>query len=193
MNAALATVRELSHVRPALIHGDLHAGNILCADREPWPAIDPKGMWESASPPNPSSPRRMIERALDTGVPAAWATGDEIYGNNPHLRTTLERRQLGYVLAVSSTDRVPTLGGLQRADHLAMKIPKQARPGRPSAPAGPPRPPDRRTRPLPLLLAPAVVVVHPRQARWTALVHLAPTPPSPRPPQLLPRQAALQP
>lgn len=42
--AAAATVRELGAVQPdILIHGDLHPGNILRADREPWLAVDPKG------------------------------------------------------------------------------------------------------------------------------------------------------
>ncbi|WP_431045430.1 aminoglycoside phosphotransferase family protein [Streptomyces sp. P1-3] len=44
LDAAVATVRELGRVQPeSLIHGDLHAGNILRADREPWLAVDPKG------------------------------------------------------------------------------------------------------------------------------------------------------
>ncbi|MFD5114680.1 aminoglycoside phosphotransferase family protein [Streptomyces sp. NPDC058391] len=44
VDAAAATVRELGRVQPdILIHGDLHARNILRADREPWLAVDPKG------------------------------------------------------------------------------------------------------------------------------------------------------
>jgi streptomycin 6-kinase len=44
VNAAVATVRELGRVQPdTLIHGDLHARNILRAGREPWLAVDPKG------------------------------------------------------------------------------------------------------------------------------------------------------
>ncbi|MFJ2879185.1 aminoglycoside phosphotransferase family protein [Streptomyces sp. NPDC086796] len=44
VEAAVATVRELGHDQPdTLIHGDLHARNILRADREPWLAVDPKG------------------------------------------------------------------------------------------------------------------------------------------------------
>ncbi|CAM5353285.1 IS701 family transposase [Streptomyces olivaceoviridis] len=74
----------------------------------------------------PQLARQMIERTLDAGVAAAWAAGDEVYGDNPHLRAALERRQLGYVLAVSSTHRVRTPAGGQRADHLAKKIPKRA-------------------------------------------------------------------
>ncbi|SOD64352.1 streptomycin 6-kinase/streptomycin 6-kinase [Streptomyces zhaozhouensis] len=42
--SAIATVRELGHDQPeVMVHGDLHAGNILRAAREPWLAIDPKG------------------------------------------------------------------------------------------------------------------------------------------------------
>ncbi|MFI7357619.1 aminoglycoside phosphotransferase family protein [Streptomyces avidinii] len=44
VDAAVATVRELGRTQPdILIHGDLHARNILRADREPWLAVDPKG------------------------------------------------------------------------------------------------------------------------------------------------------
>jgi streptomycin 6-kinase len=44
VDAAIATVRELGAAQPdILIHGDLHGGNILRADREPWLAVDPKG------------------------------------------------------------------------------------------------------------------------------------------------------
>jgi SRSO17 transposase len=74
----------------------------------------------------PQLAQQMIERALDAGAPAAWAAGDEVYGDNPKLRAALEARGLGYVLAVSCTHRVPTAAGPQRADHLARKIPRQA-------------------------------------------------------------------
>ncbi|MGW0881885.1 aminoglycoside phosphotransferase family protein [Streptomyces sp. NPDC002671] len=44
VDAALATVHELGRAQPdTLVHGDLHARNILRADREPWLAVDPKG------------------------------------------------------------------------------------------------------------------------------------------------------
>ncbi|MGW4456554.1 aminoglycoside phosphotransferase family protein [Streptomyces albidoflavus] len=45
LDAALATVREAGRHRPAtMVHGDLHPRNILRADREPWLAVDPKGL-----------------------------------------------------------------------------------------------------------------------------------------------------
>src|SRR5205823_8163305 len=34
----------------------------------------------------PELARRMLERALDAGAPAAWVTGDEVYGSDPGLR-----------------------------------------------------------------------------------------------------------
>lgn len=44
VDAAVATARCLGSDQPdTLVHGDLHAGNILRADREPWLAVDPKG------------------------------------------------------------------------------------------------------------------------------------------------------
>ncbi|GGV07636.1 hydroxyurea phosphotransferase [Actinomadura cremea] len=45
VDAALATVRELGRDQPeTLVHGDLHPGNVLRAEREPWLAVDPKGV-----------------------------------------------------------------------------------------------------------------------------------------------------
>lgn len=44
VDAARATIRDLGRSQPdLLVHGDLHARNILRSDREPWLAVDPKG------------------------------------------------------------------------------------------------------------------------------------------------------
>ncbi|MFE6555182.1 IS701 family transposase [Streptomyces sp. NPDC057746] len=74
----------------------------------------------------PQLAQRMIEHALDAGTPAAWAAADEVYGDNPALRSALEARGLGYVLAVSCSHHVPTPAGPVRADRLAKKIPRRA-------------------------------------------------------------------
>jgi SRSO17 transposase len=58
----------------------------------------------------PPLAQRMLERALSAGVPAAWITGDEVYGNNPALRQALERRKQSYVLAVACTHTVKVDG-----------------------------------------------------------------------------------
>src|SRR5512142_175524 len=100
----------------------------------------------------PKLARRMIARALDAGCPAAWITGDEVYGADPGLRADLERRQAGYVLAVAASHQVTTAAGSCRARQLAaacpagpgsaapqVKAPRATAtmtgPGRPSTPA----------------------------------------------------------
>lgn len=50
----------------------------------------------------------MLERALDGKVPAAWVTGDEVYGSDSKLRRALEARPQGYVLAVRSNQYLTT-------------------------------------------------------------------------------------
>jgi SRSO17 transposase len=50
----------------------------------------------------------MLERALEAGIPAAWVTGDEVYGSAGKLRHALEERGQGYVLAVRSNESVTT-------------------------------------------------------------------------------------
>lgn len=45
LDAARTTVRELGTKQPdTMVHGDLHFGNVVRAQREPWLAIDPKGL-----------------------------------------------------------------------------------------------------------------------------------------------------
>jgi SRSO17 transposase len=48
----------------------------------------------------------MLERALDAGVPAAWVTADEVYGNDSSFRQALEARGQAYVVAVKRTQTV---------------------------------------------------------------------------------------
>ncbi len=72
--------------------------------------------------------RRMLARALDAGVPAAWCTADEFYGGDRGLRRDLQARGLGYVLAVARNHRVTTCSaaGAQRADQIAATLPASA-------------------------------------------------------------------
>lgn len=48
----------------------------------------------------------MIARAAAAQVPFAWITGDEIYGNDRHLRVWLEQNDLHFVLAVACNQYV---------------------------------------------------------------------------------------
>ena len=74
----------------------------------------------------PALATRMITRALDAGVPAGWVAGDEVYGNDPGLRTALENRGVGYVLAIGCNRRILTATGSYRADTLAAMLPRRA-------------------------------------------------------------------
>ena len=74
----------------------------------------------------PKLARAMIARALDAGTPAAWVTGDEVYGGDPGLRADLERRQTGYVLAVAATHKVITAAGACPARAIAAGLPRRA-------------------------------------------------------------------
>ena len=73
----------------------------------------------------PALAQAMVCRALDAGVLATWVAGDEVYGADPGLRTTLEARGVGYVLAVACDHPVRAGGADLRADALL-----GSRPGR---------------------------------------------------------------
>jgi SRSO17 transposase len=60
----------------------------------------------------------MIARALDAGVPFAWFTADEIYGQAKYLRAWLEDHGVSYVMAIRRTDTFTMAAGEQRADAL---------------------------------------------------------------------------
>jgi SRSO17 transposase len=71
----------------------------------------------------PALASRMVTRALDAGVPAAWVTGDEVYGADPRLRAALEAHSIGYVLAVACDHPVVAGGTTWRADALRKRVP----------------------------------------------------------------------
>jgi SRSO17 transposase len=140
----------------------------------------------------PALARQMISRALDAGTPAAWVTGDEVYGADPGLRADLERRQIGYVLAVAASHQVSTAAGTSQARTIAARLPRAAwqrcsagqgrqgapllrlvlaghRPRRARSPlaADPPQAPHQGTGVLPLLQpppCPAVRISRPERA-----------------------------
>jgi len=68
----------------------------------------------------------MLARAVDAGVRAACATGDEVYGADSQLRAELEGRRIRYVLAVACDQPVVAGGALHRADALLGRVPARA-------------------------------------------------------------------
>ena len=57
-----------------------------------------------ATKPEPA--RTMIRQAVRAGVPARWATADEVYGGDSRFRRMLEAERLDYVVAVTAAQRI---------------------------------------------------------------------------------------
>jgi SRSO17 transposase len=70
----------------------------------------------------PKLGRLMLERVLDAGVPCAWVTADSVYGSDHALRRSIERRGRGYVLAVTSAQRL----GLKSVEDWLEDVPARA-------------------------------------------------------------------
>lgn len=67
----------------------------------------------------------MLARTFAAAVPAAWVTGDEVYGNDGGLRRWLEAQERPYVLAVACSHAVWHDGAQVRADALVAHIPSE--------------------------------------------------------------------
>ena len=71
----------------------------------------------------PQLTQAMISRAIEAGVPFAWFTADEAYGQAKWLQAWLEERNLSYVMAVRRSDTFTMPGGERRADDLIAAAP----------------------------------------------------------------------
>jgi SRSO17 transposase len=74
----------------------------------------------------PELARQMLERAFAAAVPAAWVTGDELYGNDGAFRRWLAEGDRPYVLAVACSHPVWRSGTPERADRLIAALPPEA-------------------------------------------------------------------
>jgi SRSO17 transposase len=75
----------------------------------------------------PVQARMMLERAIAAGVPFAWFTADELYGQNPGLRGWLEEQDIPYVMATRCDDEVASgLYTTTRVDRLIGRVPAGA-------------------------------------------------------------------
>ena len=74
----------------------------------------------------PQLAQQMLERGFKAGVPAAWVTGDEVYGSDGDLRRWLEREGRSYVLAVRSNQSVWVGFQQARVGILAAALPTRA-------------------------------------------------------------------
>jgi SRSO17 transposase len=74
----------------------------------------------------PQLAHRMLERAFAAAVPAAWVSGDEIYGNDGAFRHWLADGDRPYVLAVACRHPLWHAGTPERADRLIAGLPPEA-------------------------------------------------------------------
>ncbi|WP_079405015.1 IS701 family transposase [Streptomyces sp. 3211] len=71
--------------------------------------------------------KAMLLRAVEAGVPFAWVTADEAYGQSKSLRWWMEQRAISHVMCVKTSDTVITRGmGERRVDDLVDGLPPQA-------------------------------------------------------------------
>jgi SRSO17 transposase len=71
----------------------------------------------------PQLARQLLARAFAAGVPAAWVTGDCVYGNDRRLRLWLEARPQAYVLAVSGKEYVWVRGQPRQVKTILAALP----------------------------------------------------------------------
>ncbi|QIS23450.1 IS701 family transposase [Nocardia terpenica] len=109
----------------ALIDRELYVPESWTADRE---RCRDAGIPDSVE--FATKPRQMIamlERALAAGIPFAWFTADEAYGQAGYLRDWLEERDVFYVLATRCDQQVTTRADRgARADELIAELPATA-------------------------------------------------------------------
>jgi SRSO17 transposase len=75
----------------------------------------------------PRLAQAMLARAFAAGVPFAWVTADEAYGQAKYLRVWLEEHDAPYVLATRCNDDVFSLShGAGRVDAMIAALPARA-------------------------------------------------------------------
>jgi SRSO17 transposase len=100
----------------ALIDRELYLPQSWAEDHQRCQAAGIPGEVEFATKPRQA--QAMVARALAAGVPFAWFTADEAYGQAKFLRAWLEERNVSYVMAIRCSDTFTISGTEQRADAL---------------------------------------------------------------------------
>ncbi len=109
----------------ALIDRELYLPQSWTDDRDRCRAAGVPDDVEFATKPRLA--QQMLQRAIDAGVPFAWFTADEAFGQVKYLRVWLEDRDVYHVVATKCNDTLITAdGGEQRADSLIAALPPRA-------------------------------------------------------------------
>jgi SRSO17 transposase len=108
----------------ALIDRELYVPRSWTEDRERCGAAGIPGEVEFTAKPRQA--QAMIARAVAAGVPFAWVTADEAYGQAKWLQAWLEDQGIWYVMAIRCSDTLTTPEGEQRADALIAGLPARS-------------------------------------------------------------------
>jgi SRSO17 transposase len=108
----------------ALIDRELYLPQSWAQDRERCRAAGVPQDAEFATKPRRA--QAMIARAVAAGVPFAWFTADETYGQAKWLQAWLEERDIWYVMAIRRSDTVTAPEGERRADALIAALPSRS-------------------------------------------------------------------
>jgi SRSO17 transposase len=110
-----------SPVGRALIDRELYLPQSWTADRDRCARAHVPDEVEFAT--KPQQAQAMLQRAVGAGVPFAWFTADEAYGQNPGLRQWCEQHDIAYVMATRCDDEVPSgLHTTTRVDQLIATV-----------------------------------------------------------------------
>ena len=108
----------------ALIDRELYLPQSWAEDRERCRAAGIPEEVEFTTKPRQA--QAMIARAVATGVPFAWFTADEVYGQAKWLQAWLEGQDIWYVMAIRCSDTVTMPEGERRADQLIAAVPSRS-------------------------------------------------------------------
>lgn len=109
----------------ALIDRELYLPESWTADRDRCRAAGVPDEIEFATKPRQAM--AMLARAFDAGVPFAWVTADEAYGQVKYLLVWLEENDAAHVLSTRRNDTLTCTGGReQRAEDLIAALPVRA-------------------------------------------------------------------
>jgi SRSO17 transposase len=108
----------------ALIDRELYLPQSWAQDRDRCQAAGIPEEAEFATKPRQA--QAMIARAVAAGVPFAWVTAGETYGQAKWLQAWLEDRDVPYVMAIRCSDTLTTPAGERRADALIAAVPARS-------------------------------------------------------------------
>jgi SRSO17 transposase len=123
-NCQVGLLAYASRYGHALIDRELYLPQSWAGDRDRCREADIPDRVEFTT--KPAQAQAMIARAIVAGVPFAWFTVDETYGQAKWMQAWLEERDIWHVMAIRCSDTLATPEGERRADGLIAAVPPRA-------------------------------------------------------------------